>query len=161
MEELERAVTELVDCFRFRHLKLGFAESLTGGEISSSVVSVPGVSSFYNGAVVSYSNDVKINVLGVPSEVIEEHGAVSAECAEFMAVGASRVLGADVAVSATGIAGPDGGSEAKPVGLVFLSAYCNGQFKTVRCVFDGDRQAIRDQAVVKALKLAKEIAVYG
>ncbi|MBP5655943.1 MAG: CinA family protein [Clostridiales bacterium] len=161
MEELLRAVTDLADCLRFRGLTLGFAESLTGGQISSSVVSVPGVSGFFKGAVVSYSNDVKINVLGVPEGIISDLGAVSAECAEYMAAGASRILECDVAVSATGIAGPDGGTPEKPVGLVFISAYCNGYFKTVRFIFEGNRQEIREQSVINALKLAKEIAVHG
>ena len=95
------------------------------------------------------------------SEVISSVGAVSSECAEYMAEGASRVLGADVAVSATGIAGPDGGSYEKPVGLVYMSAFCKGHHKTCRFVFEGDRQQIRERAVIEALRLAKEISIYG
>ena len=161
MEELSKVLDDLIECMSSKGLTLGFAESLTGGGISSSVVSVPGVSSFFQGAIVSYSNEVKINVLGVPSEVISSVGAVSSECAEFMAEGASRVLGADVAVSATGIAGPDGGSSEKPVGLVYMSAFCKGHRKTCRFVFEGDRQQIRDQSIIEALRLAREISEYG
>lgn len=161
MTEVETCVYELIDCLKARDLTLAFAESLTGGLISASVVAVPGVSSFFNGAIVSYSNEVKINTLKVPSDVISSVGAVSKECAEYMARGVAGVLDSDVGVSATGIAGPDGGSDAKPVGTVFISAYCNGRIKTERFVFEGDRLKIREQSVVEALKLAKEIAVNG
>lgn len=161
MTEIEKRVNELCDLLRSRKLTIAFAESLTGGLISASLVAVPGVSEFFKGAIVSYSNEVKINSLKVPSDVISSVGAVSKECAEYMAMGAARELNSDVGVSATGIAGPDGGSKAKPVGTVYISAYCNGKSRTERFEFEGDRLKIREQSVVEALKLAGEIIRNG
>ncbi len=99
---------------------LAVAESCTGGLVSEMITSIPGVSEHYLGAVVSYSNDAKVNLLGVPRNLIETHGAVSAEVAEAMASGARDRLGSDYAVSTTGVAGPGGGTLEKPVGLVYL-----------------------------------------
>lgn len=161
MTDIDIAVSELIECVKAEGLTLAFAESLTGGLISASVVAVPGVSAFFNGAIVSYSNEVKINTLKVPSDVISSVGAVSAECAEYMARGVAKELDSDVGVSTTGIAGPDGGSDLKPVGTVFISAYCRGDQLTRRFVFEGDRKQVRDQSVIEALKLAREIVVNG
>ncbi|MBO4460198.1 MAG: CinA family protein [Clostridiales bacterium] len=161
MTDIDIAVSDLIECVKSHGLTLAFAESLTGGLISASVVAVPGVSEFFNGAIVSYSNEVKINTLKVPSDVISSVGAVSAECAEYMARGVAKELNSDVGVSATGIAGPDGGSDLKPVGTVYIGAYCKGNTKTERFVFEGDRLKIREQTVIEALKLAKDIIVNG
>ena len=100
---------------------IGVAESCTGGLVSNLITSVPGSSAYYKGSVTSYANEVKINLLNVPEEVIEQHGAVSRECAEAMARGAAILLDTDYAVATTGIAGPDGGSEAKPVGTCWIA----------------------------------------
>ena len=101
---------------------LAVAESCTGGRISELITSVPGCSAYYNGSVTSYSNNVKINVLGVPREIIEKHGAVSRECVEAMAKGVSKLLDSDYAVATSGIAGPGGGSPEKPVGTCWIAA---------------------------------------
>lgn len=105
-----------------RSLRLGLAESCTGGLVSELLTDTPGASDYFAGAVVSYANSVKEHVLGVPGEMLEEHGAVSEVVAKQMALGARRVLGVDVSLALTGIAGPGGGTEAKPVGLVHLAA---------------------------------------
>ena len=108
-------------------LHLATAESCTGGLIAARLTSVPGSTDVIVGGIVSYANEVKIEQLGVPPELIEEHGAVSAEVAEAMARGARERLGVDVAVSVTGIAGPGGGTEEKPVGLVYFHAETPGR----------------------------------
>lgn len=161
MSDIDAAAADLIECIKDRGLTLAFAESLTGGLISASIVAVPGVSEFYNGAIVSYSNEVKINTLKVPADVISSVGAVSYECAEYMAKGCAMELNSDVAVSATGIAGPDGGSDLKPVGTVYIGAYCQGKTKTKKFIFEGDRLKVREQTVIEALKLAKDIIVNG
>ena len=118
-EPIETAVLELC---RERGLTLATAESCTGGLVAARLTSVPGSSDVFLGGVVSYANEVKTAALGVPEDVLAAHGAVSAETAAAMAEGARRRLDADVAVAVTGIAGPGGGSDEKPVGLVYVHA---------------------------------------
>ena len=133
--------------------KIGFAESLTGGMISASVVSVPGASACLEGSIVSYSNEVKINVLGVDKDVITSYGAVSEQCAKQMAEGAVKALGCDCAVSVTGIAGPTGGSDRKPVGTVYIGYAEDGVSYAEHFLFEGDREEIRQQTVKQALTM--------
>ena len=135
------------------HLTVATAESCTGGLIAGAITAVPGSSECFYGGVVSYDNSVKQNVLGVPAEVLHTVGAVSAECAKAMAEGVRRLTGTDLAVSVTGIAGPDGGSAQKPVGTVWFGlASAHGTHAEMRR-FDGDRAAVRAQTVVHALEL--------
>lgn len=144
-------------------ITFGFAESLTGGLISSSVVEVPGASKAFKGSVVSYTNEVKENVLGVSSEIIEQHTEVSEECAKAMAEGACRVIGCDLAVSVTGIAGPTGDMPGKPVGTVYMGyCYSNRNISgAVRLNFTGDRDTIRSGTVLAALKAAAGLIERG
>ena len=130
----------------------GFAESLTGGMISSDIVSVPGASAVFAGSVVSYTNEVKMNVLGVPSSVIEEYTEVSAECAEAMAEGVCKVIGCDYAVAVTGIAGPTGDLPGKPVGTVYFGYHGNGKTGSFRRNFEGDRLEIRNKTTECAIE---------
>ncbi len=116
------------------------AESCTGGLISSLLTSVPGSSEYYLGSVTSYANEVKTGVLGVPEEIIERHGAVSSECVAAMAEGVRRLTGSDYSVATSGIAGPGGGSEEKPVGLVWIGVSSQEGTETFRMVFNGDRK---------------------
>lgn len=116
------------------------AESCTGGLISSLLTSVPGSSEYYLGSVTSYANEVKTGVLGVPEEIIERHGAVSSECVAAMAEGVRRLTGSDYSVATSGIAGPGGGSEEKPVGLVWIGVSSQEGTETFRMVFKGDRK---------------------
>jgi nicotinamide-nucleotide amidase len=154
----ERPVEEVVlDLCRSGGLSLATAESCTGGLVAQRLTSVPGASDVFRGAVVAYADDVKAGELGVPKEVLERHGAVSAETAEAMAAGACERLGADVAVSVTGIAGPDGGSDEKPVGLVYLHAVGPDGQRSVDFVFPGDRDSIRRRAAVTALHLVRRL----
>ena len=126
--EDERSISEIVlDLCRARGLTLATAESCTGGMVAARLTGVAGSSDVFLGSVVAYANDVKETGLGVPAELIAEHGAVSAEVAAAMAAGARERLGADVAVAVTGVAGPGGGTAEKPVGLVFAHAVGPGR----------------------------------
>jgi len=127
------------------------AESCTGGGIGAAITSVPGSSDVYLGGVISYSNDVKRAVLGVPAETLSAHGAVSSETAAAMADGARRLLKADLAISVTGIAGPGGGSAEKPVGLVWFGLASAKGVRTEKALFAGNRRQVREQAVLHAL----------
>lgn len=135
------------------------AESLTGGGIGAAITAVSGSSAVYKGGIISYTNEVKHRVLGVPEEMLEAHGAVSAPVAEAMACGVRRVLEADVAVSVTGLAGPGGDEYGNPVGTVFVG-YADEQGTAVkRCLFQGDREAVRRQTIETALRLVLEKTV--
>jgi len=131
----------------------GTAESCTGGGVGSAITSAPGSSAVFLGGVISYGNSVKRNLLGVASETLSTAGAVSPETAAQMALGARRALGVDVAVSVTGIAGPDGGSDEKPVGLVWFGLASPSGVKTESAVFPGGREKVRAAAVEHALSL--------
>jgi nicotinamide-nucleotide amidase len=134
--------------------RLATAESCTGGLIAGAITEIAGASSVIESGFITYSDNAKSNMLGVPPEIIEEHGAVSAEVAEHMAEGALERARADFAVSATGIAGPGGGSTAKPVGLVYIGlARSGGSVFHYKCLFKGDRGDVRMQTVREALKL--------
>lgn len=148
--------TRLVAACKERGVKVATAESCTGGLVATRITSVPGSSSVFLGGVVSYANAVKSELLGVPQELLGRAGAVSAECAEAMAVGVRERLGADVAVSVTGIAGPDGGTPLKPVGLVYFGVATAAGVKSERQQFAGDREAVRLQATDRALALLME-----
>ena len=154
----EQSIEEIVlaRC-RERGLTLATAESCTGGMIAARLTSVPGSSEIFLGAVVSYADEVKAAQLGVPETVLETHGAVSAETAAAMARGARERLGADVAVAVTGIAGPGGGSEAKPVGLVHVHASAPWGDRPLELTLPGDRATIRGRATVVALHLVRRL----
>lgn len=132
-------------------LTLATAESCTGGGVGFAVTSVPGASSWYAGGIVSYSNELKEGLLGVPAELLTSHGAVSGETAEAMARGVLKSTGADCALAVTGIAGPSGGTPLKPVGTLWTSALCPVGSSTVLWQLGGDRETIREGAVSRAL----------
>ncbi len=149
--DLRQLAEKLVSEAYSKGLTVSFAESCTGGMIASSVTDVPGASAVFLGSAVTYSNEAKIKILGVGPDIIVEHGAVSAECAEKMAEGARRIFGSDVALSVTGIAGPDGGSEEKPVGTVWFGISAKDATVTFKRKFSGERADIRSSAVKEAL----------
>ena len=129
------------------------AESLTGGGIGAALTAVPGASAVYKGGVISYTDEVKREVLGVPADILEVCGAVSEPVARQMALGARRVLHADIAVSVTGLAGPTGDEFGHEVGTVFIG-YADEQKNIVKeCHFSGDREAVRNQTIEAALQL--------
>jgi nicotinamide-nucleotide amidase len=153
-----RSIAEIVlELCRARRLTLATAESCTGGLVAARLTSVPGSSDVFLGSVVAYSNGVKEEGLGVPREILEQHGAVSAEAAAAMARGARERLGADVAVSVTGVAGPDGGTEQKPVGLVFVDAIGPDGEVARRTELPGDREMVRGRATAAALHLVRRL----
>ena len=143
----------VLEAARSQGLHLATAESCTGGMVGGRLTDIPGSSAVYTGGVVCYSNELKTLLLDVPPALIEAHGAVSEQVALAMAEGAVSRLGADLAVSVTGIAGPDGGSEAKPVGTVWLGLAGPGGAEARRTVFGGARQEIRARAAQAALYL--------
>jgi nicotinamide-nucleotide amidase len=154
----ERGVEEhVLDLCRARGWTLATAESCTGGLVAARLTSVPGSSAVVMGGVVAYANGVKERELGVPRSLLESRGAVSAEVAEAMAHGARERLGVDVAVSVTGIAGPDGGTPEKPVGLVYLHAETPEGGRGREFSFPGDRASIRARSVVGALHLVRRL----
>ena len=142
---------------RERGLTLATAESCTGGLVAARLTSVPGSSDVFVGGVVAYSNEVKRSELGVPRETLEAHGAVSEETAAAMAEGARERLGVDVAVSVTGVAGPGGGTEEKPVGLVYLHAVGPDGARSVSFSVPSDRESIRRRAAVAAVHLVRRL----
>jgi len=142
---------KLVKTLTARSLSLCTAESCTGGLIAGRITSVPGASASFEGGVVTYSNRAKTALLGVPAEVIERHGAVSGEVARAMAEGAREILGTDIAVAVTGIAGPAGGSPEKPVGTVFISLAARGTASVRGFLFEGTRREIRRRSGDEAL----------
>ncbi len=138
-------------------LTFGCAESCTGGMVANAIVSLPGASAVFQGGIVSYANQVKNNLLEVPENILASVGAVSAECAEYMAKGACKALNSDCSVSTTGIAGPDGGTPEKPVGLVYVAACVKGVCAVRELHLRGNRQMIRERAVAGALQLLWEL----
>ncbi len=136
--------------------RLALAESCTAGQISARITDAPGASDYLAGAVVAYSNDAKVELLHVDPALIEKHGAVSAEVARSMADGAMRQFGADISLSATGIAGPDGGTSEKPVGTVFFAvAMSGGDTSSHHLDLPGNRSYIRNRATAVAMHLIK------
>jgi competence/damage-inducible protein CinA-like protein len=150
--ELHQVVAALL---KERRLRVALAESCTGGMLAARLTSVPGASAFFERGCVTYSNASKSDLLGVDPRLIEAHGAVSEEVARAMAEGARKTSGADLAVAITGIAGPDGGSPEKPVGLVFIALAGAAGDRVRRLQLIGDRDRIRRQACVIALEMVR------
>jgi nicotinamide-nucleotide amidase len=160
-ETLDHAA-KLLTLLRSRGMTIATAESCTGGLVAAALTAIPGSSDSVAGGFVTYSNAMKMRMLGVPEGILRSVGAVSEACARRMASGAMLEAGADIAISTTGIAGPGGGSAEKPVGLVFIGASRRGRGTEVqRHVFPGDRTAVRAATVEAALRLAAEVAGRG
>lgn len=154
-DELYRAAARVLEVAKSHQRTVGTAESCTGGLIAGALTEVPGSSSVVRGGIVSYAIPVKHEVLGVSSVILDDPalGAVSAECAAQMAQGAQRVLGSDVAVSVTGIAGPGGEEPGKPVGTVWFGCATSTSVHTELHTFTGSRAEVRSKAVAMALDL--------
>lgn len=149
---LEKAVADLLIA---NGLTVTLAESCTGGLLSARLVNVPGISDVYKMGVVTYSNKAKRRLLGVKKGTLQKYGAVSVQTAEEMAKGAAVSFKADVAVAVTGIAGPDGGTEEKPVGLVYIACCVKGRTVVKECRFSGNRDKVRETTVSAALTLLR------
>lgn len=141
-----------------RGLTVAAAESCTGGLLGATITAVPGSSGYFLGSIVSYADAAKVELLGVPEATLEAHGAVSAQVAKAMAEGVRQRVGADLAVAVTGIAGPEGGSAAKPVGLTYVALAGPGGVEVRRAVWSGDRVAVRGAATAAALEWLIEVA---
>ncbi len=146
-----RLAARLGEILRGRGMTLAVAESCTGGLLAHMVTDVPGSSDYFLGGVVAYANSVKREVLGVREETLDKYGAVSAETAREMAAGVRRLLGADVAVGITGIAGPGGGTPEKPVGLVYIGMSTPDGEMVERHEWDGDRWENKASSAERAL----------
>ena len=153
MRELSQIIGEML---RERKLTLGCVESASGGIISSMITEIPGSSDYFKGAIVSYSNQAKVNLAGVSKETLEKFGAVSPRVAEEMARGGRKALDVDICISDTGIAGPGGATDKKPVGLFYLGlSHKDGTFNR-RLNLDGNREQNRKAATEAALLWLKE-----
>ena len=159
-QELRDLAEQLGECLKASGMKLASAESCTGGWLAKIITDIPGSSAWFEGSVVSYSNEAKQSLLAVNENTLKEFGAVSCETVLEMSDGIFSHTKADVAVSVSGIAGPDGGSEDKPVGLVWLS--WGKRDKTVFANpfnFAGDREAVRKQSIKQALNCLLDLLV--
>ncbi len=159
MAELEIEIAELIRKTQQEtgeFLTIGTAESATGGRVADRLTNVPGSSDYFKGAVVAYSNEVKVNVLGVKGESIENYGAVSKQVAVEMAEGARKLLSADICISDTGIAGPSGSAPGKPVGLFYIGLAAGDRSLCQKHIFCGDREENKCDAVEAALNMLKQ-----
>jgi PncC family amidohydrolase len=158
MAKLEIEIGELIREYQAKAGKLltiGTVESATGGRIADSITNVPGSSDYFKGSIVSYSNEVKIEVVGVKEETIENYGAVSPQAAIEMAQGGRKLLNVDVCISDTGIAGPSGGSPEKPVGLFYIGLASGDESLTQKHVFSENREENKRDATEVALNILK------
>ena len=160
--EAEKTLEEaVVDMLRDQQLTLALAESCTGGEIAARIVNVPGASQVFTHGFVTYSNRAKRKCLGVKKATLKLEGAVSAKCAKEMAKGGCNAAEADICLSITGLAGPDGGTKETPVGTVFMGCCYNGKVVTREFHFTGNRTKIRQQATAHALAFLRECMMEG
>ena len=157
-QELIDAADEVLVACRTRGWMAATAESCTGGMVAAALTDIAGSSDVVNRGYVTYTNEAKHEMIGVPLPLFESVGAVSEEVARAMAEGARVTAGVDVACGITGVAGPGGGSPEKPVGLVHIAAASAGKTIHERCLFDGDRHAVRLASAIKALEMMKTLA---
>lgn len=156
--EAESAAKAMLGALTERRETLATAESLTGGRVAALITAVPGSSAVFLGGVVSYATEVKIQVLGVPAEVVASHGVVSRECAQAMAQGVRTLLGTTYAVATTGVAGP-GPSDGTPAGTVWLGVAGPGGSRAELVRLEGDRSEIQKQATRRAVELLEREAI--
>ncbi len=149
---------EVGRAMRDKGFTISVAESCTGGLLGNMITDVPGSSDYFLGGVISYSNDSKVSLLGVGEGVLRSKGAVSEEVAIQMASGVRSKFGATIGVGITGIAGPSGGTQSKPVGLVFIAVSAHDSSYCRRAVFDGGRASVKKQAAERALEMVLEQA---
>ncbi len=156
-EDNKGLAATLIDLLKENNLKVSFAESCTGGLLASIFTKIPEVSNVYSGSVVSYSNEIKNKVLDVKKETLEEYGAVSEECVVEMAKGVANLFESDCSISISGIAGPSGGSEEKPVGTVYISCYYKGETYWEKFEFSGDRTRVQSRSAYTAINYLRKI----
>jgi nicotinamide-nucleotide amidase len=154
---------EIGGLLRKNRLKIGVAESATGGLISHRITNVPGSSEYFEGAIISYSNRVKIGFLGVRQATLKKYGAVSLDVCKEMAQGIRKKMGVDIGLASTGIAGPDGGTSEKPVGLVYVGLAIKDVLTSSKHVFYGDRDENKKSFSDATLSMLKKylLKLYG
>lgn len=152
-KSLEEKIAEKL---RKKKKTLALGESCTGGLVSSRITDVPGSSKFFLGAAIAYSNKIKTDLLGVPADLINKHGAVSREVSRAMAWGVRKTFGSNISASVTGIAGPTGGTKEKPVGLAYISFVSDNKKRTRKVLFKGSRREIKKKFSDAVLKLIEE-----
>jgi len=149
----------VIDALVKENMTVSVAESCTGGLMASALVDIPGSSEVFLEGLVTYSNEAKINRLGVKAETIQAHGAVSKECAHEMALGVAKLSGTSIGIGITGIAGPGGGTQDKPVGLVYVAICVNGEVTVNELKYTGNRQRIRGRAVMATLDMIRRALI--
>jgi nicotinamide-nucleotide amidase len=148
---------EIINTLKAKNQTITFAESCTGGRIASEFTAISGASSVLNGSVVSYANKIKSQWLKVREETLVKYGAVSKECVEEMLTGVIKLASADCAIAVSGIAGPTGGTEEKPLGTVYLGVLYKDKIIVEHHIFKGDREAVQEQAKDTSIALLKKI----
>jgi nicotinamide-nucleotide amidase len=157
--DIATLAAETIQALKAKGLTVATAESCTGGLIAGALTAVPGSSAVVYGGFITYANEAKISQIGVPYALLKQHGAVSEQVAVAMAEGALGTAGTHIAIAVTGVAGPDGGTADKPVGLVHFALASDEETKHVRKVFAKmDRDAVRHATVVQALKMLRDFA---
>lgn len=154
---MQSKASALLELCKGKGVKIVTAESCTGGMITATLTDIAGSSAVFERGFVTYSNEAKVESLGVNPSLITQHGAVSSQVAVAMAQGALKHSKADVAVAVTGIAGPDGGTPTKPVGTVFIAVASARDGNVEECHFNGDRASVRQQSVAKALDMLEAL----
>ncbi len=147
---------KIASLLKEKKLWIATAESCTAGLIGHTLTNIPGSSEYYKGGIISYSNEVKMKILGVKKKTLETYGAVSEQTARQMAEGAKRVLETDIAIATTGIAGPGGGTKEKPVGLVYIGLATPEGVEARKFIFHGDRLQNKENFCNAALKMLLE-----
>ncbi len=157
---MEKELNLIIDRLRSKQQTVSFAESCTGGRIAAAFTAIPGVSEVFHGSCVTYANRIKSEWLGVSSQTLEVHGAVSRPCVEEMLQGIQQMAQSDYAIAVSGIAGPDGGTAHKPVGTVYIGLLTPEGMTVEKCHFSGDREAIQEAAKDYAVTLfAKKLEI--
>ncbi len=155
--ENETLIKTVIEYLIRENISVATAESCTAGMIAAALGDIPGVSSIFNEGFVTYSNEAKMKNLGVLEDTLSSFGAVSEQTAREMAEGVRKRTGARIGVSSTGIAGPDGGTKEKPVGLVFIGVSLDGKTTVTKNIFSGDRKEVREQTVFTAFSMISKI----
>jgi len=156
MKSSQKMLEKIIKKLASKNQTISFAESCTGGRIAAAFTAVSGASAVLNGSVVTYSNDIKHDWLGVEREVLQNFGAVSSQCISQMLKGVKKLSGADYALAVSGIAGPSGGTEDKPVGTVYIGLQMPLTQEVFRCLFHGDRESIQEQSTTFAIEKLEE-----
>ncbi|NOZ90811.1 MAG: CinA family protein [Epsilonproteobacteria bacterium] len=154
--KIKQITKKIIEILKVDNQTITFAESCTGGRVASAFTAISGASSVLNGSVVSYSNDIKSKWLGVKEKTLIDYGAVSSECVAEMLNGVSKMAEADYAIAISGIAGPTGGTEEKPVGTVYIGIKTPKEIIVKHYLFQGDRNSVQNQATISSIELLEK-----